>query len=832
MAMDSVSDAEKEALDQMERKPLLGSEVKYNAKDSIVFSLEDGAQVVYLYKGASLKYESIDLTADYIVLNLDKKELYAEGLTDSTGEVTGKPHFVEGSEEFDCGSLRYNFETGKGFIEDVVTTQEDGLVRSAKAKMMSKDVYCMVDGKYSTCDAEHPHFYLNMTKGKVVREKSIITGRAYMVLEDFPIYFPFLPYGLIPTFNKSYSSGVIIPSYGSENRYGYYLKNGGFYWAASDYFDLKLTGDVYSSGKWALNAETRYRLKYKWSGGFRLSYSMAKSGLAGFNQSATPNFSITWNHSQDAKSNPSRTFSASVNYSTSGYDREESYEDPTKYVQNTKSSSITYRKNFLNSPFSLTGNFRINQNTKNQSIAVTLPSMALTMKSIQPFKKADLKGGMKVLKDIKFSYSAKIDNKINTTDSLLFKTPLSEWQKGVSHSLPITLPTFSLFKHINVVPSVSYAERWYFDYIDKYWVDGHYVTDNDGVDHWVSGGVEERKMDGFKRNYDFSGSLSTNTTLYAMYTMKNPNSKVVAIRHKIDPNLSFSYHPDFGNDWFGFYDMVQVDSLGTMSSYNIFQDGVFGSTGAGRSGSINFGIGNNIEMKLVNDKDTTSNEKYRKVAIFDNLSISSSYNLAAKSYKLSPFSLNARTKIAGTSINVTGTLNPYALDEKNAIKDAYTWNEYQGMAKLGRLTRVSTGFSMNYSSDKLDKKKKEKLKEAGVEEKEYVNPNYAPVNMPWRVSGNYSFSYVNNNGSPKLIQTVSVNGSLDLTQKWKTTFNSGFDLAAMKMTRSVFTVTRNLHCWTMSFNFSPFGTAPFYTFTLAANSSMLKDLKIDKSSRD
>jgi hypothetical protein len=818
-----------------QKKSVIESPIDYDAKDSISISMEDGEQIVHLYGTAKVKYGTIELSADYISVNFGKKEMFARGTTDSLGVMTGKPHFVDGSEEFDAETLRYNFMTGKGFTENVVTKQQDGLVRSEKVKMINKDVYCMLDGKYSTCDADHPHFYLSMTKGKVVRDKAIVTGRSYLVLEDFPIYFPFLPYGFIPTFNKTYSSGVIIPSYGEERLYGFYLKNGGFYWAASNFFDLKLTGDVYSKGKWAMNAETRYRLRYKFSGNFRFSYSKSVTGERGIDQVVTPNFSVTWNHAQDAKSNPSQTFSANVNFSSSGFDKENEYEDPTKVVQNSKSSTISYRKTFLNTPFSMTASIRASQNTKNQTVSVTLPSMSINMKSIQPFKPKKRVGPKRFYEDFKLSYSTQIENTINTTEAALFTTPISDWQKGVKHNLPITLPSFKILNYINVVPSFSYNERWYFDYIEKYWIDGSYVTDNEtGLQKWIPGRVVQQRRDGFKRNYEYSYSLGTTTTLYGLYNMKNPNWRLKAIRHKLDPSLSFSYHPDFGQDQFGFFSMVQVDSLGNYERYNIFQNAIFGSTSPGKSGSVNFGFDNNVEMKLLNDRDTTSNEKFRKVAIFDNLGFRGSYNLQADSMNLSNIAINARTKIAGTSINITATLDPYQLNERGNRTKQFMWTDEnaKGLAKLGRITNINTGFSLSYSSDKLKKKMESKRKERGLDSEVAIAEDYMPFEMPWRISMNYSFNYSNPNGKPRLNQSVGLSGGVDFTPKWKTTFTSGFDFVAMKMTHTNVSIIRDLHCWSMSFNFSPIGTRPYYTFTLSANAAMLKDLKVNKTDRD
>ena len=812
--------------------------ISYNAVDSMVVSMENGQQVVFLYGGATIEYGTINLEADFISVNFDKKEIYASGLKDSLGNLKGIPKFTEGNETFDSETLRYNFVTGKGYAENIVTEQQDGIVRGEIAKMMDQDTYCMVHGKYSTCNAEHPHFYLNMTKGKVLREKAIITGRAYLVLEDFPIYFPFLPYAYIPTNNQSYSSGVIIPSYGEERLYGFYLRDGGFYWAASDFFDFRVTGDIYSKGKWGVNASTRYRLRYKFNGNFAFSYSRNVSGERGINQTISPNFSIRWSHNQDPKANPSQTFSASVDFSTSGYSKENEFDNADRFLQNSKSSSVSYRKDFLNTPFSMSANARVSQNTRDSTVSLSLPSVNLTMRSIYPFKKENRVGKKKIWEDIKLSYSGQFDSRINTKEYLILSTPYADWKKGIRHNIPFTLPSFRLFNHINITPSISYNERWYFDYIEKYWIDGYQTIDNEtGMQKWIPGRVETVSNNGFRRNYDYSYSISSSSTVYGMFNMVNPNWRLKAIRHKMDPSIGFSYRPDFSEPRFGFFDMVQIDSLGNYQEYNMFEGAMYGSASAGRSGSINFSLNNNIEMKLANDNDTTAKEKFTKVAIFDNLGFSSSYNLAADSLNLSPFSINARTKIAGYSINVTGTLDPYAIDDRGRKYNQYMWNETTGIGRLGRITNLSTGFSLSYSSDQLQKTLDERRKEQGEnddgeETTVKKHPGYSPFNMPWRVSANYNFNYSNSTGTPRWVQSVSVSGNLDLTPKWKANFSSGFDFIAMELTHTRVGITRDLHCWTMSFDFSPVSTRPFYTFTIRANASMLSDLRINKSDRD
>ncbi len=824
---------------------IFDSPIYYKSADSMAVSLEDSNQIVYFYGSAEIKYGTIELTADLISVNLSTKEIYATGIKDSLGNMATKPHFKEGSEEFDCTSLRYNFETTKGFVENVISSQQEGKVHGAKAKMISKDVFCMTDGKYSTCDAEHPHFYLDITKGKMIGKKAIIAGLSYIVVEDFPIYFPFLPYGYIPTNKTSYSSGIIIPSYGELNDRGFYLKDGGFYWAASDYFDVKLTGEIYSKGSWGVNFESKYKLRYKYNGSFTFNYRVLKTGEKGINLSSQPSFSIRWSHSQDSKSNPSSTFNANVDFATSGYSSKHEYENADRLLQNSKSSSVTFKKYFLNSPFSMTANMSITQNTRDSSVAIILPNLTLTMKTTQPFKNKKRVGPKRFYEDFSIGYTGNFGNSISTTEKELFTTPLSKWKKKVDHSIPITLPSFKLLNYINITPSISYKESWYFNYLQKYWVDGYNIRDNEtGLEKWVAGHVESITKDGFKRNYEYSGSLSGSTTLYGMYQMKNPKSFINAIRHKMDLSLSLNYHPDFKDPKRGFNQWVQVDSLGTMQLYNIFN-----SSSSGKSGSIGFGINNNIEMKVLNRNDTTGTAKYKKIALFDNIGFSGSYNMAADSMNLSPISITIRTKIAGTVFNINGTLDPYALDANGKRVNKYMWTQANGLAKLGRITNMGTSFGYNFSSDKIMNKLKGnngvKGNDGGKGSTENkpqpptsgsnppsgrYSPNQLKVN--WGVNLNYSINYINSNAKPQLNQRLNLGltGNIDFSQKWKSTISSGFDFETMQISHTQVTVTRDLHCWNMSLNFSPFGNNRFYTFTLRANASMLQDLKIDKTS--
>lgn len=840
-----------DSLSKAKERQVIDAPIEYNSADSLAFTLDERGQMAHLFGEAKITYGEIELTAGYIQIDFKNKEIMAKGITDSTGTISQKPHFKQGTEEFDCQSLRYNFETGRGFVENIVTKQQDGIVHSERGKMLSKEVFCLADGKFTVCDAEHPHFYLYISKGKVLGNQAIIAGRSYLVLEDFPIYFPFLPYGYIPTANKTYSSGIIIPSYGEEAQYGFFLKDGGFYWAASDYFDFTIKGDIYSKGSWALKTTSNYRLRYKFSGSLGISTSRHITGIKGIDEKISKNFAINWTHSQDAKANPNRTISASVNFSTSGYDRLNEYTDYNKSISNTKSSNISYQRTFPNTPFKLSMNIRATQSSSDTTVSLELPTFTLNMKTIEPFKKKNRVGNKKFWEDISLSYSTDFRNTVKLKEYELLTTSLSQWQKGIKHNIGIGLPSFKILKQINVSPSFSYGQTWHFNYINRYWVDGYQTVDEENVKQWVPGHVEEIQKDGFKMTYFYNYGFSTNTTLYGLFQMKNSNSKIKGIRHKMNPSLGFSINPDFRKERYGFYDWVQTDSLGTTRQYSHFEKTAYPYSAGGRSGSITFGLKNNIEMKVVDNKDTTSTEATKKIPIFEDLSFNGSYNLFADSMNLSIISWNMRTKLAGFTLNINGTLDPYSLDERGNRINKYMWSTGKGLNRLGRLTSASTGFSYSFSSDKIKKKMGELQKgqgsspsgggppgpDQGPGQNEGPDPENGPNNsgyqsfsMPWSINFSYSLSYSHTGLKPQVNQNLTFSGNIDVTSKWKANFNSSFNFKTMRMNALNMGISRSLHCWNMAFQFSPFGSIKFYTFTLNANSSLLKDLKIDKSS--
>ncbi len=803
------------------RSTVLDAKIAYNALDSIVVSLD--GQKVYLYNDAVVTYQSIELKADYIELDLQNKEVYAEGVPDSADVVQGNPIFRDGEEEFESKTMRYNFESEKGIITDVKTQQGEGYVHSERTKKIDAESFILKKGKYTTCDADHPHFYLRMTKAKVISNKKIITGPAYLVLEDFPIYFPMIPFGFFPN-SPSYSSGIIIPSYGEEQRRGFFLKEGGYYWAASEFFDLTVKGDIYSKGSWATKMNTNYKKRYKFSGALDFSYNVnrfSEPGLPDFSRS--PGFSVRWRHSQDPKANPFQTFSASVNLSTSSFEKENA-NTIQNYLSTTKSSSISYSKKWENSPFNMSASFRHSQNSQDTTISLTVPELTFSMSKIYPFKQKDRVGKPKWYEKIGISYTGNIRNSISTKEYELFdKSLIGDWKNGWKHSIPITLPNFNILKHINVSPSVSYNERWYTSYINREYAFDHVAQEAT---------IFEDTIYRFRRNYDYAFSLSTQTNIYGMYNMKNPNSRIKAIRHKMSPSISFSYRPDFGADKYNFWDRYR-DVNGKTIYYNRFEYGIFGGAGRGESGSINFSLANNLEAKVAAKNDTTGNEeKFEKIKIIDNLSLSTSYNLIADSLNLSPIRVNGRTTIKGVNLNFGGTINPYATDTTGALVDRYMWNEASGLSKLGRLTNANLSFGMSFKSK--DKKKGAEGDE-GTHPEDMIMPTagqfeYYDFDVPWDFRFDYSFNYSRTNPYKKarINQSLNFRGRMNLTREWNLSLTTNFDIEAGEFSFTTFNINRKLHCWNMSFNFVPFGQRKSYSFTINASSAMLKDLKVDK----
>ena len=804
---------------------LLEAPVVYSAKDSVVLNMED--KKVLLYKGAIVTYQTVEIKADFIEFDMDKNEVYAKGLPDSTGVMQGNPVFKDGTEEMQSDTMRYNFKTQKGLTHTVKTKQGEGYVQGRISKMVNKNVFYIKDAKYTTCDADHPHFWLNMTRAKVISNDKTITGLAYVVLEDFPIYFPFLPFGFFPN-TTTYSSGIIIPTYGEEANRGFFLREGGYYLAASPYFDLTMKGDIYSKGSWATNISSTYKLRYKFSGNFNMAYNVNKYGEKDLpDYYETKGFNIQWNHSQDAKANPFQTFSASVNLSTSSYDKENSL-NINNYLSSTKSSSISYTKKWENTPLNMSVNLRHSQNSRDSTMSLSLPELTISLAKIYPFRAKQRSGKLKLWEEIGITYSANIRNSITAKENeILNKSFVKDWKNGWKHNIAISLPNFNLLKYVNVSPSVSYDERWYLNNIKQ-----KYVYDYTSR----TGTLVTDTTYGFKRNYEYSFGVGTSTTIYGRYVMINPNWRMKEIRHKMSPSLSFSYRPDFGNPRYGFWDSY-IDENGKEIFYNRFANATMGAAGQGKSGAISFSLNNNVEAKMAAKSDTVDS-KFEKISLLDNLSLSTSYNLVADSLNLSNIMINGRTTIKGVSISFGGTLDPYMVDSLGRKYNEYMW---QNNRTIGRLTNANISFGLNFNSKK--KGGEAANTKTGEEQPATATPTppppagpfamaeYADFNMPWNINLSYSFSYSRPNPyrSANITQSLNFTGSLSFTEKWNMRMTTNFDIQAREFSFTTFNISRTLHCFNMSFNFVPFGDRKSYAFTLSASSSMLRDLKIDKS---
>ena len=570
-----------------EKKQAIDAPVIYEASDSIVYTRSGFA---YLYGKAKVNYQDIQLEAAVIKMNIDSSTVFAEGVKDSLGTIEGKPVFTDGAEPYESETMNYNFKSKKGFITNVTTQQGEGYLTSQNTKKDANDDLFMESGRYTTCDNhEHPHFYLQLTKAKVRPKKNVVFGPAYMVVEDVPLPLA-IPFGFFP-FTDSYSSGIIMPSFGDELQKGYFLKDGGYYFAISDKMDMKITGDIYTKGSWALGLNTNYVKRYKFSGNIDMHYQNTILGEKNMpDYSVSKDFRLNWSHRQDAKANPYSTFSASVNFSTSSYDRNntESQYNSQLYSQNTKTSSISYSYTTPNQKLTISSSFNLSQNTRDSSIALTLPDLTISLRRIYPFKRKNASGKERWYEKISVGYTGQIRNTITTREDKLFKSNLmKDWRNGVSHNIPISA-TFQLFKYLNVTPSFTYNERWYSSKIERNWDNTRQEEVRDTVY-------------GFNRVYNYNFSIGLNTKLYGFYKPIKAifGDKIEAIRHVFTPNVSFSAAPDFGKERYGFYGTYSyIDEYGETitTTYNKYEHGLFGSAPTGKQGNINFSVSNNIEM--------------------------------------------------------------------------------------------------------------------------------------------------------------------------------------------------------------------------------------------
>lgn len=795
------------------------SKVTYSSDDSIRFSLTK--KRIYMYKNSQINYEDIELKSELVDFDMDNSIVYARGMKDSLGRLEGKPHFKQGSEEFDANDLSYNFKTKKGIIHDIFSEQEGGYLHAQKTKKQENGHINLINGKYTTCDAEHPHFYLALTKAIAIPGDQIVAGPAYMVMEDIPLPIG-IPFGFFPS-KKNSTSGVLLPTYGEEATRGFFLRNGGYYFALSDYYDLRLTGDIYSKGTWGANAASTYRKRYKFTGNVNLRYYRNKIGEEGPTQQTSRDFSIQWSHSQDAQANPYQRFSANVNYSSQKFDKMHNYTNPERYLNNQKQSSISFNKSWPNnSPVNLSVNLRHSQNSQNNSVNLTLPSVAFNVNRIYLFRGKD-GGNDKWYDDFAISYTSSLENTIEGhEDSLFTQKTLNRMKNGFKHSIPFGT-SFKLWKKINLnlSPSLNYNGMVYTNYINKR-SDKYYDAANDTtyLNHLYVDTIQKLT---YAHGFSPSVSLSANPTFYGMVSFKK--SKIKAIRHVLRPSAGISMVPSLTGiapD----YNRTYFDSEGKMHTYSIYERNIYSTPSSSntKSGSITLGLFNNLEMKVRSDKDTVTGDK--KIKIIDNLNFGTSYNIFADSMRWNPVSISGSTTILdGWSINVSGSMDLYSYDEnvRNGQKYFNRVNkfEFSRSRKLGRLTSFSFSTGYQFQSKQGTEEKKTAREEGIPDEYDYFD-------IPWQFSVDYDLIYSKPFDKSEFTQTMRFSGNFSLTSKWKINFQSGYDFKEKKFSYTTIGVDRDLHCWAMSFSCSPFGETKFYSFQINVKSALLQDIKYDK----
>ncbi len=787
--------------------------VYYNSDDSLLNDMKN--RKAFLYGNAVVKYEDMTINAAFIEVDLDKKEVYAYGRTDGDS-IVGKPEFNQGDETFVADTIRYNFNSKKGIIKNVTTVYDGAYLIGGKTKLHENKHIHMTHGKFTTCDLPDPHFYFNLSKAIVIPDDKIISGPANLVVEDVPTPIG-IPFGFFPN-KKGGTSGIIIPEFGDEENRGFFLRNGGYYWAINDYVDLTVLGDIYSKGSWGAGMIMNYKLRYKFNGSLSFKYNRNLFGYRGLsNFSASNQYELRWKFTQDSKANPNSTFSADVNMSSTDYDKYNSY-NVNNYMTSTKQSSVSYSYVFPNTPLSMSVALKHSQNSNTGSIDLTLPEFAFNMSRIYPFKRKKAVGKSRFYEKISIAYTMNATNKIRTNDADFFNIPYDSITNGIIHRIPINA-SFKLFKYTTLTPSFNYNERWYFKRFSKQWNDSENLLETDYAST-------------FARVWDYNASLSWSTTIYGMFNFRK--GKVKALRHVFSPNVSFSYVPDFGKEkykYYGSYSRVmynnstgQYDTVSNM--YSMFEGLPYGTPNKGGSGTVNITLGNNLEMKLRNLKDTTKDNM--KIKLLESFNISTNYNIFADSLRWAPISITARTRIKVVDISFNTTLDPYAIAQNE-------YGTYQRINKAlvktnGHLVRMTIGYlTVGFSLNSKARDKKIAEQQESLYDIIYGYPNsYVDFNVPWNLRVSYTFRYTKPYDEMKITQTLNVSGELNITKKWKISVATGYDFEAKKMSPTTIDIYRDLHCWEMSLHVVPFGQHKSYAFQINVKASMLQDLKLNK----
>lgn len=809
------------------------------AKDSIRQDFSNGQRKMYYWGEVEVSYENIKLKADYMEYDMATGTVYARGTYDSLSrEWKGQPEMTQGKQTFSMEEIRYNFNTRKARITNMITREDDGILHGKNIKMMPDRSINITKGKYTVCDLEHPHYYLKLSSAKVVTKPSqkTVFGPAHLVVEDVDLPIG-IPFGFIPK-RPDRATGLLMPSFGEENARGFYLRDAGMYFVLGDYFDMSLTGDYYTLGSWAANLNSRYMVKYKFNGNLAINYSVDQTGEKGstdFFQSK--NFGVRWSHSQDSKAHPGTSFSASVNFSSPSNSRYNSH-SVSEALQNQISSSISYSKNW-NGKFNLSVNALHSQNSRDSSYSFTLPNITFSVSTFYPFKIKNRVGKERIYEKFALGYNTSLQNKINFKASE-FGEPgfLDKFQNGMTHNFSIKLPDFTLLKYLNVAPSVSYGMNWFFRKSEAY-----FDRETNSVK------MEMGKQFGhFGTTHNYSGSVSMSTRLYGMYDFGKFH-KVQAVRHVISPSVSMSFSPEKGKAFNGWRTLNYVDTLGVQKSYdyNIYQGQINSAPGKGKSATMSLSIGNNLEAKVRDMKDTTGTGT-KKVKILDQLNLTTGYNFLADSLKMNNVGVSMSTSVFG-KLGINGNMNfdPYAIDGKGKRINRY--NILETGVPL-RLTNVSG--SLSYSlSGKGTVKGNDGSKSGGGDSgnaadyyrRIYYHPitgeyipggwlYYTNPNVPWSVNFNYNFSmnrtyeFINDQlrKNDNYTQTLGVQGNIQLTPKMSVQAQSGWDFTAMKMTTTQFSFRYDLHCFNISVSWVPSGMYQSYSFLISANAAALADL--------
>jgi hypothetical protein len=829
------------------------AEVKYNATDSLIFALDGGS--VELYGDAHIEYEDITLDAAYIRYEMDLNLVIANGMPDSTGAMAGNPVFKDANNSFESKKLRYNFKTQKGYIEEVITEQEGGFLHAQQTKKQNNGHIHLKDGKYTTCDAEHPHFYIAITKGISMPGDKIVSGPAYLVLADVPLPIG-LPFGFFPN-SRTKTSGVLIPKYGEETRRGFYLREGGYYFAMNDYMDLRLTGDIYTNGTWGVRLGSNYRWNYHFSGNLNVRYFKNVNGYRDLPEtySVSKDYAIGWSHSQDPKANPNSSFRASVNLSSSSYDKNHT-RNINSVTRNTKQSSISYTKTFPNSPFNFSASLNHSQNSSNQSVNMVLPKVSMNVSRVTPFKRKVSTSRKRFYEDIQLSYTSLFENKINTYDTLLFTSQVwDDMKTGFKHSIPLSLAIkpfrkTPMLQSFSITPSVNYNGMLYTKQTQYYIYDYAYEYDDQGNIISQTPLYTDTLISKVSYAHSLFPSIGAGLApkVYGMFTFSG-KGRLEQIRHVMTPTVGFSYVPDMSSFQPDYYrELVDPETGEVLKTYSIYESQIYGTpTTRGASGSVNFSLRNNIEAKMRSKVDTI--DELEKVTILDNFNLSTNYNLFhtdTLTPAWSPISFNGSTRIfkEKLSLNFRGSMDPFGYDEtRSRTRETY----FSQTGKPVRLTNasISAGFRLQSKKENTGSKRgQEDLDRqsqlnnesmVGEDEMGYYDPNveefygdYVDFDIPWSLRVDYSFSYNKPRDEASIVQTIRTSGDFSLTPNWKIGFNAGYDIDKKKFTTTNLSIYRDLHCWEMRISVVPFGNYKSYNFQINAKSSILQDLKYSK----